>query len=222
MSELPDTTALTSINARTSIDDPALVDNPAATSPHTLNALWGDCRWQPHPQLVGAPAGGWRDWLTARGSLTKKLSLAAQQPITVEVLNQGVGQISRIESRWLQQSRGRVSIRHVMLCVNGEPWVFARSLLPLSQRHPLYRAWQGLGRQALGHVLFNLPGVTRGALYHCRPAQLPLTSLWGRASCFSYQGAPLWVCEHFLPAMARCLDLPYPPNVNADSKVCRR
>lgn len=200
MSELPDTPAFTSVEPQ------------AVIEPNAFSAAWGDCHWQPHPQLVDAPSGDWRDWLTARGSLTKKLSQAAQAPITVQVLSQGIGQISRVEAQWLQQPHRRISIRHVMLCVDGEPWVFARSLLPLSQRHPLYRAWQGLGRQALGHVLFNLPGVTRGALYHCRPAQLPLKTLWGRASCFSYQGAPLLVCEHFLPAMARCLDLPYPCN----------
>lgn len=216
MSELPDTTALAPINAHRSIDLHDSVDH------HALNASWGDCRWQPHPQLVDAPAGGWRDWLTARGSLTRKLSQAAQQSITVQVLSQGVGQVSRAEARWLQQSHGRVSVRHVMLCVNGEPWVFARSLLPLSQPHPLYRAWQGLGRQALGHVLFNLPSVTRGALYHCRPAQLPITSLWGRASCFSYHDAPLLVCEHFLPAMAWHLGLPHPLNVNTECRPSNR
>ena len=164
--------------------------------------------WQPSAFLTGAPAGAWRSWLQERGSLTRRLQEQAQLSFRVRVLSQGIQPLQEVERQWLQVEHRRIWVRQVVLEVDHQPWVFARSLLPLDQRNRLVQRLMTVGNQALGQLLFSNPGVRRGSLRFCAPASLPFPSLWGRASCFQTSALRLLVAEHYLPPMAAALQLP--------------
>lgn len=165
-------------------------------------------RWHQAVHLTGAPSGSWRSWLQEEGSLTRRLQNQARSSFQVRILSQGILPLQPTEKQQLAIAHQRVWVRQVLLEVDGQPWVFARSLLPLDQHGSLQRRLRQLGRQALGQLLFANPHIHRGPLEFCAPNQLPFPSLWGRASCFAADGLRLRVAEHYLPAMAQQLNLP--------------
>lgn len=180
----------------------------AVTEEHLVHLEhWPAPKWQPAAFLAGAPSGPWRSWLQETGSLTRRLQGQANRHFRVRVLKQGIAPIQEAERQWLQVGQQRIWVRQVLLEVDDQPWVFARSLLPLDSRGSLLRRLTHLGDQALGHLLFANPQVQRGQLQFCAPGQLPFESLWGRASCFQAGSLRLLVAEHYLPAMANHLQL---------------
>jgi len=169
---------------------------------------WPGPTWQKAAFLTGAPSGSWRSWLKEEGSLTRRLQNQAQSSFQVRILNQGILPLQETEKQRLAIYHQRVWVRQVLLEVDGQPWVFARSLLPLDQPGSLQRRLTQVGKQALGQLLFANPHIQRGELQFCAPNQLPFPSLWGRASCFYTDSLRLLVAEHYLPAMAKRLSLP--------------
>lgn len=98
-------------------------------------------------------------------------------------------------------------LREVNLRCYGQPWVFARTLIPISTLKGPARALTRLGSKPLGAVLFNHPHVRRGpiAVYRLNAPQIsPSCSgegfIWGRQSIFFLYQQPLLVSEYFLPA----------------------
>lgn len=105
-------------------------------------------------------------------------------------------------------------VRDVELLCNETPWVFARTLIPISSLKGSARRLTQLGEKPLGAVLFSDPTVLRGAT---QIAQLlpghPLfdtasnhvdekpEQLWGRRTLFYVEKRPLLVNEIFLPAL---------------------
>ncbi len=107
---------------------------------------------------------------------------------------------------------GLALIREVELHCDGEPWVFARTVIPAGSLKGGARRLTLLGDKPLGAVLFADPTTRRGrmalarfdrrhALYQsaCGHWQHPPRRLWGRRTLFCYQGKPLLVNEVFLP-----------------------
>ena len=103
-------------------------------------------------------------------------------------------------------------VRQVRLLCGGTPWVYARTVIPVSSLRGELQRLAGLGTRPLGGVLFADPGMRRGivelaellpghAVYaaatgHMR--QRP-AAIWGRRSVFRMSGKPLLVSEIFLP-----------------------
>lgn len=151
----------------------------------------------------------WRHWLEDRGSLTRRLVSASGGDFRVQILRQFVGLPSLEEARTLHLApRRRALIREVLLIGNGTPWVFARSILPLSTLSGRLRRLRRLDNRPLGQLLFSDNSMTRGPVEVARiqGASLPADCgtnnqlLWGRRSVFRLDGKPLLVCEIFLPA----------------------
>lgn len=149
-----------------------------------------------------------RDWLLDAGSLTAKLK-AHHDSFSVTVIGQNEGYAEPCEYAALGFTSERVTIREVLLSLDGKPWVFARSILP----HLRLRAnpeLTHLGDQPLGEHLFTRTDTTAGPiqigefsatsgagmlnsqLHHCSH------SLWGRRRVFSVAGTQILVSEVFL------------------------
>jgi chorismate--pyruvate lyase len=106
--------------------------------------------------------------------------------------------------------RQQALVREVLLRGAGQPWVFARSVIPLTTLSGRLRKLRQLDNQPLGALLFNDPTMTREAVeVACVNAdnnQLPCRSLgdespvWGRRSVFRLDKKPLLVAEFFLPS----------------------
>lgn len=176
----------------------------------------------PIPHWLQSPVNcprAWRGWLLDRGSLTHRLQMHSGGDFSVTVLQQGWGKPRRDEALALGiPFCQHALIREVVLNGHGQPWVFARSVIPLQTLHGKLRFLRTLGDRPLGELLFRNPHIQRGPLFlapwSCAllPATLqPLVrqphgsptpaTLWARYSLFRHEAASLLVSEVFLPTL---------------------
>lgn len=163
--------------------------------------------WLPparHWQL--APPAAARGWLRETGSLTARLVRAAHGDFRVELLDQYWGRPAPEEARRMRLSPGRYAlIREVVLLGHGQPWVRARSVLPVDSLIGPGRRLRRLGNRSLGHLLFRDPTLRRGPIEIARLAQ-PEGLVYARRSHLVFHGRPVLVAECFLPALFRSPD----------------
>lgn len=169
-------------------------------------------RWRPRHQLPlrDRPSPCLYSWLDDEGSLTARLVGLSKGQFQVEVLRQQLALPSRDEQQALSMKRpARALIREVILRGYHQPWVFARSVLPLSSLSGKLRHLRKQRNRPLGAFLFSQPQLVRSpiavACFNADDAYLPpgiacSSLLWGRRSVFALDGKPLLVSEVFLPA----------------------
>lgn len=161
-------------------------------------------RWTTLRRAYGLRASyHWHSWLTDNGSLTQRLVQLSQGEFAVQVVRQQWGLPSRSEAQALgMKTRQMALIREVQLIGKGEPWVYARSLIPAKTLTGAQRRLRYLGNRSLGSLLFRTPGMRRGPLQICKLGQ-DEQALWARRSVFYLQDKPVLVCEVFLSPLQR-------------------
>ena len=123
--------------------------------------------WRAHVNAVNAPPG-LAAWLTARGSLTARL-VAHSQAFRVQRLHQAAALCLPDEARAIGLARpGRVWEREVLLRCNGEPVVFAHTVVSSKSTASDWPLFSALGEKSLGSTLFYDPRVARGSLEFAR------------------------------------------------------
>ena len=162
-----------------------------------------------------------RDWLRAPGSLSRRLARLGER-FSVQVLRQRVAPFRALERAALGlPPRGLTVVREVILRVDGEPLVWARSAVHQRATTGPWRALKGLGARPLAHLLYDEHRISRSELQPRRLARhghtrrhagrqwqeatgMPASPqmLWSRNSVFSRSGAQLRVMELFAPALA--------------------
>jgi chorismate--pyruvate lyase len=153
-------------------------------------------------------------WLGDKGSLTQRvIQCCGAGEFKVRLLHQAWGTPLNSEYRILRMRRGLLAmVRDVELRCNDIPWVFARTLIPISSLKGAAQRLTQLGEKPLGAVLFSDTKVIRGAtqvacllpgqpLFETACNHLPKkpNRLWGRRTLFYIQKRPLLVNEIFLP-----------------------
>lgn len=107
------------------------------------------------------------------------------------------------------RTASRALVREVALECAGVPWVFARSVLPVTTLRGDLRHLRRLGARSLGALLFATPRSAREDFQLARvepgdafvPSDLaPLLPVWARRSVFRLRDRALLVQEVFLPA----------------------
>jgi len=151
-----------------------------------------------------------RRWLLDEGSLTARLEAACGERVRVRVLRQSWARPRASERRALGLGVHELAlVREVLLECGGEPWVFARSVMPAATLRGRLRHLRRFGERSLGALLFSSRGLRREpfevALVRAAHGILPAApaareALWGRRSVFRVHGSPLLVAEFFLPA----------------------
>ncbi len=167
--------------------------------------------WRPlslWPRAI-RPSLALQHWLTDPGSLTARLIAKSSGHFQVEIIRQRLGRARLSECQALGiRPQDLVLIREVILKGNNRPWVFARSLLPLSSLTGELRHLRKQRNRPLGAFLFSQPHLTRSPItlaaiksnHRYVPEDLTGSDLlWGRRSIFSLKGNPLLVSEVFLP-----------------------
>ncbi|MFN5047602.1 chorismate--pyruvate lyase family protein [Roseateles sp.] len=167
-----------------------------------------------------ASRAGLRAWLRAPGSLSRRLAALGER-YQVQVLRQTVAPLRAAERRALGlPRRGCTVVREVILHVDGQPLVWARSALHVAALAGPWKALKGLGSKPLGHLLYADPRVARSELQPRRLARHGHTwrqmarqweaatgvapssqMLWSRNSVFTRHGARLRVMELFAPGL---------------------
>lgn len=162
------------------------------------------------PQPVSA-------WVRERGSLTRRLRALSAGTLAVQVVHNGWALPWPEERRRLKMPPHRWGwVRMVILRGHGQPWVFARTVLPQATLTGAQRRLAHIGTRPLGEILFRDPTLQRGqletvAVLPTHPAwatiaglcALPEEPLWGRRSIFWLARKPLLVSEFFLPGLWR-------------------
>ncbi len=161
-----------------------------------------------------------RAWLRAPGSLSARL--ARHGRFEVQVLRQATAKLRAPERRALgAPRRGCTLVREVLLSVDGQPLVWARSSLHKSALAGPWKALKGLGRRPLADLLYRDRRVRRSTLQPRRigaqgPTRRhmarqwaaatggtpPRAMLWSRHSVFKRHGAQLRILELFHPDVA--------------------
>lgn len=161
----------------------------------------------------------WRNWLMDSQSLTRRLQRQSPGNFSVTVLRQTLTRPRRDEAMALGIPHTQLTlVREVILNGDGQPRVFARSVIPLPALRGKLRFLQRLGNRPLGEFLFKNPAIKRGPIWLTRwpikllpdiPGSNVSTSwgtprdtvLWARYSIFRHQQAGILVSEVFLPSL---------------------
>ncbi|QLE83738.1 MULTISPECIES: chorismate--pyruvate lyase family protein [Shewanella] len=171
-------------------------------------------QWYTPEKIAPLPASAFREWLLSTGSLTKKLREQCLQ-FEVRVLGEGnlmplVGELPQQQQTW---------VREVLLCLDGTPWVFARTLIPAELMSQSQSDFMGLGTRPLGELLFTSDQFTPGHIEAChftpcnklaalveQLQQDAAQPLWGRRRYFEHHDSQLIVSEIFLPAAQAAIE----------------
>ena len=156
-------------------------------------------------QLIGRrPEHPLRSWLREKGSLTLRCQQHCRD-FRVRVLRQG-----RLAPLDDGPGRRRLPVREVLLECDGQPVIFAHSVLSTAKIGRLGRWFAHLGNQSLGSLLFRHPGFQREAIEFLRlDATHPLhrrvsallgeqPALWARRSRHHLGADSVLVIEVFL------------------------
>lgn len=170
--------------------------------------------WQPSQRVLRRQIPpGLAGWLLDTASLTLRLQRLCPGRFRVRVLSQQWGLPALDEAQALQMRSGSLAlIRQVQLLCDGEPWVYARTVIPATSLRGRLRRLAYLGTRPLGGMLFSDPGMRRapvelvrllkGQALHraatCKLDNCPV-EIWGRRAVFRLAGSPLLVSEIFLP-----------------------
>lgn len=152
-------------------------------------------------------------WLLDTASLTLRLQQLCPGRFSVAVLAQEQDYPRRDEALVLGMRNGeRALIRQVRLLCDGRPWIFARTVIPVTSLRGKLQRLAHLGTRPLGAMLFADSAMQRGvvelacitpgqALYTeaLRNLQQRPGEIWGRRSVFRITTKPLLVSEIFLP-----------------------
>ena len=171
-------------------------------------------RWQCHTPFSSAGASTEQlDWLLDPSSLTRRLQLTCKGQFCVVPVSQRWKRPQLNEAQALGvRPHERCFIREVHLLCENQPWVFARTVVPVRTLTGSRRRLKRLGKKPLGAVLFADPGMQRRHIEIARleagydlfeSAIKPLAEkpaeIWGRRSVFFLDKKPLLVSEIFLP-----------------------
>ncbi len=164
--------------------------------------------WFSPNNMPQQPTALLKEWLLDKGSLTQKLKSHCQQ---FEVIVLGEGKLIPFQDELPQKNSAWV--REVLLCLDGIPWVFARTLIPLEMLNNQQFNFLTLGNRPLGELLYTEGDFIAGKIEvsHFTPCyglsallaqqgQSNQQPLWGRRRYFSHQNEQLTVSEIFLPA----------------------
>lgn len=160
-----------------------------------------DYRWSPVHQInkMKVPKKLW-PWLITQDSLTAKLHCMGT--LTVEVLEDAWGIPTARERKRLKLGpRDAARIRTVLLKVDGEAVIYARSIIPAKSLKGHWRQVKHLQNKPLGGYLFQHRELKRSDI---EVTQLPKhmfpnqpKSLWARRSVFHQFGPGILVNEAF-------------------------
>ncbi|MGI2171938.1 chorismate--pyruvate lyase family protein [Shewanella sp. MF05960] len=165
--------------------------------------------WFSPQKIDSLPNDQLKDWLLATGSLTQRLKTHCTH-FEVKVLGEHL--LTPLQGEF-PSHREPVWIREVLLCLDGTPWVFARTLIPQTILDTTRDQFTHLGTRPLGELLFTSPDISPGSIEVAqfetcgRLAALATSlnqqvnaSLWGRRRYFNLHDSQLIVSEIFLPA----------------------
>lgn len=152
------------------------------------------------------------NWLLEPNSLTQRMKNTFNAPFSVSVEGEQWASPFLADAECLNQSADCPAlIREVLLKVDGQAYVFARTTLPKNVADELQELTR-LGNKPLGEVIFSYPDLRRtrldlttvGVAQLSKAMQAKLvgqTSIWGRRNTYQINKQTFIVSEFFLPVL---------------------
>lgn len=174
-----------------------------AAFPVGLNVQWQS------PEQLSIGDAHLKNWLLDTGSLTERVQ-ALSNEFSLELLGQQTlapnqNELSLLEGSQKVSNTTSYQVREILLCGDGVPWVFARSVIPQAI---IDAELANLGREPLGKRLFNdarfkrsnfeIATITASQLGY-QQTQYENLTLFGRRSRFTLNHHSMIVAEVFLP-----------------------
>lgn len=159
------------------------------------------------PQWISSP--NCLKWIRYKQSMTEQMR--QQGSLTVELRQHQNNRPYLEEAQRLEIPQSTALIREVILSVDQSPWIFGRSIFPLTAIDGAFKAFKTLGDTPLGDLLFqqsversefDICKLNRDNLYFPHQESSPLIA---RRSVFSLGNDCMLLTEIFLPAMMRKL-----------------
>jgi len=157
-----------------------------------------------------------RRWLLDGSSTSRLIRKASGAPPGIRLLCQRWAVPCPAERQLLAMPARRLCIiREVEIYCAGEPWMLARTVAPPTLPRRILQSMRLLSDNPIAGLLYQAPGMRRSAfevapLYGGEPSLSPTLHwdgpVWGRRSLFFFRGAPLLLCECFLPGFQHWLE----------------
>jgi len=183
-----------------------------------LSHKTNEANWKPYSRLYHPGLSALQlSWLLDTSSLTQRLIAGSGGQFQVEVISEQWVKPMLSERELLGMNSDILArVRHVRLMCNGQPCVFARTVIPYTTLRGPVRRLSMLGNKSLGAVLFADPTMRRGDLeiaaigkndFLYEQAMKGIRQIrhhiCGRRSLFYLSGKPLLVNEIFLPGIEK-------------------
>jgi len=170
------------------------------------------CRREQH--LTSKVATEFKLWLYDESSLTAKIIDACNGRFRVKVLSEERTTPTPDEIQVLGlRLRSHAIIRQVLLFCDDTPWVYARSVIPMTTLIGPLRRLSKLGNKPLGAILFSNKQIIRSHMEITRlkpehpcynwPGHSGNELIPGLRSIFSLYKKPVLVSEFFLPEIVK-------------------
>jgi chorismate--pyruvate lyase len=150
-------------------------------------------------------------WLSDQGSMTNRLTEAADFPLTVKVISTSEQDIDEQERTFLNITTTKSYVREVVMSIDNKPWLYGRTVIPQHTLQGEGSEIKLLGDKPLGQLLFKnklnsrqfievASITTNHHLYPHFAMDGGVENLWARRSMFLFNKSPLLVQEVFMPS----------------------
>lgn len=176
-----------------------------------MSGYYSQLRWHNKKQCcVNKAPSSIEHWLFDTGSLTAKIISCCAGSFKVHVISETRASPTPDEIKALGlRYRSQAMIRQVILYCDEKPYVYARTVIPITTLTGPLRRLANLGNKPLGEVLFADRSISRGEV---EISQLKAShenykwtqnkdhqTIWGRRSIFYQKNKKLLVSEFFMP-----------------------
>ena len=168
-------------------------------------------RWYRRHQLFNQSlSSALLPWLFDTTSLTARMIASCDGKFSVQVISHRWQKLDVDEAATMSlRNIHSALVRKVLLCCDGQPLVYARTVIPATTIKGAQRRYANMGNRPLGAMLFADRTMRREVM---QVAKLSASNevyrytestevIWGRRSVFRVAEKPILVSEYFLPEL---------------------
>ena len=134
-------------------------------------------------------------WLNEPGSITSRIKSFSN--FRLKLLRDGPGEVNAAEDDLIIANYKENNIREVVLFSDEEPFIYAKSILPLETIRLGLSALGNLNENPLGDILFSNPEIKKKYMLFAK-FESNKRIFYGRKGIYTVKGYPFSVCEIFL------------------------
>jgi len=134
-------------------------------------------------------------WLNESGSITSRIKSFSN--FRLKLLRDGPGEVDAAEDDLIISNYEENNIREVVLYSDKEPFIYAKSILPLETIRLGLGALGNLKENPLGDILFSNPEIKKKYMLFAK-FESNKRIFYGRKGIYTVKDYPFSVCEIFL------------------------